>query len=566
MSTLGLRATGDALRAIDQRVPQLVEDRVASRLAAQDPTLWGSAAEPEAAQRLGWMDPIGRARDLVPVIEGLREELTAEGVRRVVLAGMGGSSLAPEVIAATSGHALTVLDSTDPEMVGNVLAAGVQDTVLVVASKSGSTLETDSQRRVFEQAFTDAGLDAGSRIVVVTDPGSPLEKQARADGYRHVFTADPAVGGRYSALTAFGIVPTGLAGVDIGALLDEAEETLEVLSADEDDNPGLRLGAALAGTEPLRNKLVVSDEASGLAGFGSWAEQLIAESTGKEGTGILPVVVDAGDPETTSTAGDLLQVRLVADPEDRDGRGDLEDDGVGGDRGGDLHGVEVHGGLGSQFVLWEFATAVAGRLLGINPFDQPDVEAAKSAARELLDGPGAASTPGTEDDPGTVIGDVTARGPAAVVQAGEGDATARLTALLDAVAGLVPEHGYLAVQAYLDRLGYTELEVLRDALARRSGRPVTFGWGPRFLHSTGQYHKGGPREGVFLQVTADSDVDLEIPGRPFTFGGLIAAQAAGDAAVLRATGQPVVRLHLTDRSAGVGELLQAAHGMNGPDA
>lgn len=566
MSTLGLQATGDALAAIDHHVPTLVADRVASRLAAQDPTLWGPDAQEEAAQRLGWMDPFEVSRSLVPQVEQLRTELATEGISRVVLAGMGGSSLAPEVIAATEGRSLTVLDSTDPEMVGNILATGVSDVVLVVSSKSGTTVETDSQRRVFEQAFTDAGLEPATRMVVVTDPGSPLEELARESGYRRIFTADPNVGGRYSALTAFGLVPTGLAGVDLNTLLDDAEETLEVLSGDETDNPGLQLGAAMAGTEPLRNKLILSDEASGMIGFGSWAEQLIAESTGKHGTGVLPVVVDAGDPETLSDTADFLQIRLVADPEDREEPFDQAGGTTTGSPDASPHAVEVYGSLGAQLILWEFATAVAGRLLGINPFDQPDVEAAKTASRGLLDATGNES--GTAE-PDTVIGAVQITGPAAVVQTAGGGV---LTAVLDAVARLVPAHGYLAIQAYLDRLGYTELEVLRDAMAQRSGRPVTFGWGPRFLHSTGQYHKGGAPEGVFLQITADSDLDLDIPGRPFTFGQLLAAQAAGDASVLRESGRPVIRLHLTERSAGVGALLHAVNeakgtnGANGADA
>jgi glucose-6-phosphate isomerase len=536
MSSLGLQATGAALEAIDRHVPALVQDRFASRLAECDATLWGPAAEDEASKRLGWMTLFEDSRALVPQVEQLRRELAAEGITRVVLAGMGGSSLGPEVIAATVGASLTTLDSTDPEMVGNVLAAGVKDTVLVVSSKSGSTVETDSQRRVFEQAFADAGVDPAAHVVVVTDPGSPLEQSAREAGYRRVFTADPTVGGRYSALTAFGLVPTGLAGVDIDRLLDEAEETLEVLVTDEADNPGLQLGAAMAGTEPLRNKLVFSDEGSGLSGFADWAEQLIAESTGKDGTGLLPVVVDAGDPETACDADDLLQVRLVADPDERDER-------LGGGGARSEHAVEVFGSLGAQLLLWEFATAAAGRILGINPFDQPDVEAAKTAARGLLD---ATPEPG---DPDAVIGSVELTGPSDVV------GTADVASVLTAVARLVPEHGYLAVQAYLDRLGYPELETLRDVLARESGRPVTFGWGPRFLHSTGQYHKGGPAEGVFLQITADSDLDLAIPGRPFTFGQLIAAQAAGDATVLREHGLTVVRLHLTDRGQGIAQLL-----------
>ncbi|MCY1159917.1 MAG: glucose-6-phosphate isomerase [Citricoccus sp.] len=542
MSSLGLQATGAALEAIDRHVPALVQDRFASRLSEGDPTLWGPAAEDEASRRLGWMTLFEDSRALVSQVERLREELAAEGITRVVLAGMGGSSLAPEVIAATVGASLTTLDSTDPEMVGNVLAAGVRDTVLVVSSKSGSTVETDSQRRVFEQAFADAGVDPRAHVVVVTDPGSPLEQSSREAGYRRVFTADPTVGGRYSALTAFGLVPTGLAGVDIARLLDEAEEALEVLVTDEADNPGLQLGAAMAGTDPLRDKLVFSDEGSGLVGFADWAEQLIAESTGKDGTGLLPVVVDAGDPETTGDAGDLLQVRLVADPDDREER-------VGTNPATrSEHAVEVFGSLGSQLILWMVATAAAGRILGINPFDQPDVEAAKTAARGLLD---ATPEPGTPD---AVIGAVELTGPADVVGGPD------VKAVLDAVARLVPERGYLAVQAYLDRLGYPELETLRTVLARESGRPVTFGWGPRFLHSTGQYHKGGPAEGVFLQITADSDVDLAIPGRPFTFGQLIAAQAAGDATVLREHGLTVVRVHLTDRGQGIAQLLNGFRG------
>jgi glucose-6-phosphate isomerase len=542
MSSLGLQATGAALEAIDRHVPALVRDRFASRLSEGDATLWGPTAEDEASRRLGWMTLFEDSRALVPQVEQLRQELAAEGITRVVLAGMGGSSLAPEVIAATVGASLTTLDSTDPEMVGNVLAAGVKDAVLVVSSKSGSTVETDSQRRVFEQAFADAGVDPKAHVVVVTDPGSPLEQSAREAGYRRVFTADPTVGGRYSALTAFGLVPTGLAGVDIARLLDEAEETLEVLATDESDNPGLQLGAAMAGTEPLRNKLVFSDEGSGLVGFADWAEQLIAESTGKDGTGLLPVVVDAGDPETTADAGDLLQVRLVTDPDDREERLDIEP------AARSEHAVEVFGSLGSQLLLWMFATAAAGRILGINPFDQPDVEAAKAAARGLLD---ATPEPGTPD---AVIGAVELTGPADVMGAPD------VKSVLAAVVRLVPEQGYLAVQAYLDRLGYPELETLRAVLARESGRPVTFGWGPRFLHSTGQYHKGGPADGVFLQITADSDVDLAIPGRPFTFGQLISAQAAGDAAVLREHGLPVVRLHLTDRGQGIAQLLNGFRG------
>ena len=536
MSTLSFEASGAAAAAVEAHVPALVRDEVAGRLMDADPTLWGPDAEPESAIRLGWTSPGEASRPLLEQISALRSELQAEGVTRVVLAGMGGSSLAPEVITRTASVPLTVLDSTDPEAVRAALGADLAATVIVVSSKSGSTVETDSQRRVFEQAFTDAGIDAASRIVVVTDPGSPLDEAARAAGYRAVFNADPNVGGRYSALTAFGLVPSGLAGADVEALLDEAEEAAEVLRDNAEDNIGLQLGSALGGTDPLRNKIVIVDGGSGLAGFGDWAEQLIAESTGKLGRGLLPVVVGADAPELTSHADDVLVVRLV--PVDAESV-----------PGGNT--VQVAGSLGGQMMLWEFATAVAGRLLGINPFDQPDVEAAKKAARGLLDAQPEPVLPAFVD------GAVEVRA-ADELLGGTTTLRGALTALLQTL----PADGYLSVQAYLDRAGQQELEALRPALARISGRPVTFGWGPRFLHSTGQFHKGGPAQGVFLQITGAAEEDLSIPGRPFTFGELIQAQAAGDAQVLTEHGRPVLRLHLIDRTDGTAELANVVRSMD----
>jgi glucose-6-phosphate isomerase len=440
---------------------------------------------------------------------------------------MGGSSLAPEVIAGTAGVELTVLDSTDPDQVRAALADRLAETAIVVSSKSGSTVETDSQRRVFEKAFNDAGIDASSRIIIVTDPGSPLDKASREAGYRAVFNADPNVGGRFSALTAFGLVPSGLAGVDIQAFLDEAEEAAEVLNEDAPENIGLALGTALGGTSPLRNKIVIAEDGSGIVGFADWAEQLIAESTGKLGTGVLPVVAGPNSPEVSSGAEDVLVVRLVA------ADADVE---LGENQ------VAIAGGLAAQMMVWEFATAVAGRLLGINPFDQPDVEAAKIAARGLLDAqpePTAAAF---------VDGAIEVRGGEWLGSAATAEEAVR--ALLDTLEA----DSYLSVQAYFDRLAFAQLEGVRDELAAVTGRPVTFGWGPRFLHSTGQFHKGGPAIGVFLQVTAASAEDLAIPERPFTFGELISAQAAGDAQVLSEHGRPVLRLHLTDRAAGVAQL------------
>ncbi|HEY3573584.1 MAG TPA: glucose-6-phosphate isomerase [Arthrobacter sp.] len=527
MSTLSYDATGAARKALEQHLPALVEDRVATRIFAKDHTLWGPDAEAESAIRLGWVEAATVSRALVDGILELRDALKAEGVTRIVLCGMGGSSLAPEVIAGTAGVELTVLDSTDPEQVGAALADRLEETAIVVSSKSGSTLETDSQRRIFEHAFTEAGLDAKSRIIVVTDPGSPLDKASRETGYRAVFNADPNVGGRYSALTAFGLVPSGLAGVDIAALLDEAEEAAEILNEDAPENIGLVLGATLGGTNPLRNKVVIAEDGSGIVGFADWAEQLIAESTGKLGTGILPVVAGPDAPEVTSGAEDVLVLRLVSPDADVE-LGENE--------------VAIAGGLASQMMVWEFATAVAGRLLGINPFDQPDVEAAKVAARGLLDAQ-------PEPTPAAFVdGAIEVRGGEWLGDASTAEGAVK--ALLDTLEA----DSYLSVQAYFDRLAYAPLEGVRDDLAAVSGRPVTFGWGPRFLHSTGQFHKGGPAIGVFLQVTAASAQDLAIPERPFTFGELIAAQAAGDAQVLGEHGRPVLRLHLTDRAAGVAQL------------
>ncbi|MFF5791166.1 glucose-6-phosphate isomerase [Paeniglutamicibacter sp. NPDC012692] len=540
MSSLGFIATGAAQAAIELHVPTLVADAVASRIAAKDATLWGPAAEAEASIRLGWVDAAETSAALVPGILALRDELRAEGVNRIVLAGMGGSSLAPEVIAATYDVELVVCDSTDPEMVAGVLADRLATTALVVSSKSGSTVETDSQRRVFEQAFNDAGVDATRRIIVVTDPGSPMDKASRAAGYRAVFNADPNVGGRYSALTAFGLVPAGLAGVDIEEFLEEAAAAAEFLAEDDEDNIALALGAAMAGTVPLRNKLIFADEGSGLVGFADWAEQLIAESTGKSETGVLPVVVEDRAPETTSTAADLLQIRLVSDT------GMLTDDDVDSDSAS----VCISGSLGAQMLLWEYATVVAGRLLGIDPFDQPDVEAAKVAARALLE-----ATP--EPVPAALSQD------AIEVRASDGllDGVTDLEGALRALLAALPADGYLSVQAYLDRHGDASLEGIRPALATATGRPVTFGWGPRFLHSTGQFHKGGPRIGAYLQVTADSAMDLSIPGLPFTFGELISAQASGDAKVLADLGRPVLRLHLRDKESGIAQLDKIIQGL-----
>ncbi len=551
---LGVLASGPAADAVTRHVPRLVADRFASRLFAKDATLWGPEARSESTIRLSWVSLGRTSRPLIGEVAALRDHLAEQGVDHVVLCGMGGSSLAPEVICATAGVELTVLDSSNPDQVRNALGDRLDRAVVVVSSKSGSTIETDSQRRAYEDAFRRAGIDPTQRIVVVTDPGSPLDKEARAAGYR-VVNADPFVGGRYSALTAFGLVPSGLAGVDLEQLLDEAESVSDLLADDDAANPALRLGAVLAGTDPLRDKLVLVDDGSGIPGFADWAEQLIAESTGKNGVGVLPVVVQSDqDPEVVSPAADVTVARLVADVAGDDAAVDDADDNlaerpVPTTADPSRSEIQVSGSLGAQLLLWEVATSVAGRILGINPFDQPDVEAAKKAARRLLEATDASPDPAASTD-GAI--EVRALG-------GDwlGEATTVASALDSLLAQLDPQHGYVAIMAYLDRLTDASLAGSRRAVATRTGRPTTFGWGPRFLHSTGQYHKGGPATGVYLQITTAPHEDLAIPGRDFTFGDFITAQAGGDAQVLADHGRPVLRLHLSDHDTGMAQLALA---------
>jgi glucose-6-phosphate isomerase len=411
-------------------------------------------------------------------------------------------------------------------------------TVVVVSSKSGSTVETDSHRRAFWQAFSDAGLsdaEIGRHFVIVTDPGSPLQMTGRDMG-AHVILADSDVGGRYSALTAFGLVPAALAGVDVAELLDQAEELSRVLGND-DTNPALALAAAMGGAAKSgRDKLVLVDDGTGITGLGDWAEQLIAESTGKNGTGILPVVVESptapgttGDDVLTVTIGGALGPGAVTET-------------------GSTPDVAVNGPLGAHFLAWEAATAMAGRLLDIDPFDQPNVaESKENTNRILKDGAPA-------EEPAFEVGaiEVYAENVAGI----EGVST--VPDALRALLGEVGPGGYLAVLAYLDRFGDADTAQVRPSLARASGRAVTFGWGPRFLHSTGQFHKGGPQVGAFLQITGAVGGDLDVPGKPYTFGELQAAQAAGDRQALAGRGRPVLRLHLTNRADGIRELLAAA--------
>ena len=477
---------------------RLIDESIASRIFKQDSEIWGPVAQPEASIRLGWTDPIDAANELLPQIVKLREEFQAKGITRIVLCGMGGSSLAPEVICKGDGVDLFVLDSTSPSMIRRALS-DLDTTAVVVSSKSGSTVETDSQKRIFEQAFEQAGIDPKSRMVIVTDPQSPLMLDSEKKGYT-IFEADPNVGGRYSALTAFGLVPSGLAGANIAQLIADAKAIIPFLEIDTADNPALLLASAMSGSN---SSFVLNDSGSDYKGFADWAEQLIAESTGKESKGVLPV---AGDPtaEIKASATGVLPVLMTDTPAE----------------GNWLH---LNGSLGELFMVFETATAAAGWLLGINPFDQPDVESAKKAARESLDASSASNQFDDLDKAKEVIRSI-------------------------------DSNGYLSVQLYADRTKEDRLQKLRQQLVAISKVPVTIGWGPRFLHSTGQFHKGGTPGGVFVQLV-QKDEELHIPGREFGFQKLIEAQAAGDAKVLMDKGNLVVRL-LVEQGIDVIEVLE----------
>jgi transaldolase/glucose-6-phosphate isomerase len=457
-------------------VPSLAPAELVERLWARDAALWTGRDE---NRWLGWLDEPLRMRERI----GELEEFAAGTVGRfdtVLLLGMGGSSLAPEVLRRSfeSTH-LDVLDTTHPAAIRR--AAGSLDparTLFLVSSKSGTTLET----RCHLDFFWDWTGGSAEAFAAITDPGSELETLARERGFRAVFAGEPTIGGRYSALSAFGMVPAALMGVDLERLLLRVEEMVEACRLDE-GNPGLELGERLGhGWKEGRDKVQISRVSGG--GFGLWVEQLIAESTGKQGKGLVPVPVE----EPTDGPDRQTEEARVTDPYE----------------------------LGQEFYRWEFATAVAGSIIGINPFDQPDVQAAKDRTNEVLSGHGRGQTP---------------------------DVSVSVEELLAAASP--PD--YVCIQAFIDPAREGELEPLVDR-ARQTGCVVTHGLGPRYLHSTGQLHKGGLPTGRFVQVVDETGEEVTIPGREFGFGQLIRAQADGDLASLRERGRPIVRVNLEEVS------------------
>ena len=522
---------------------RLVSDGVPGSLASRSAKLWGPDAAPLAARRLGWLGLPETSRYLRDRLAGLAREVRSAGLDRVVLAASGGPALAAETICRTAGAELTVLDTTDPHEVSAVLASGLDRTLVVVADDG---VEADALRRVFGRAFADAGLegaDLAGRFVVVAEEGSDLQRTAQEAGHRFV-PAEPDVDGRFGALGARALAPAMLAGADAEPLLDEASRLAAVLRQPY-DNPALALGAALASSAlGTRDKLVIADLGSGLDCFAAWAEQLVAGTMGKDGKGLLPVVVEGVDAAGFELTGDLRRVILGRRP---------DEPGPGREAG-----VSVAGPLGAQFLLWEYAVAVACRVIGADPFAEPDTgESRESTAALLRSEEGAAPTV-VHRPPELVEGAVEVHAPEDALRGAQ-----TLTEALDTVLEDVEDGGYLALLAYLDRSGDAVAAGLRPLLAARGAKvrrhpaPVTFGWGPRYLHTAGQYHKGGPANGAFLQITGAVTRDVPVPGRPYSLGELQLAQAFGDLRVLRSLGRPAYRIHLRDRAEGLAQLAAA---------
>jgi transaldolase / glucose-6-phosphate isomerase len=530
------------------------------RLWARDATLWTGGDE---ARWLGWLGLVEQQLEGLGPLVKLRDEVKKEGFTHALLLGMGGSSLCPEVLKETFGRIpgspeLFVLDSTDPAQVKAFEdRIDVARSLFIVSSKSGSTLEPNIFKSYFfDRATRVLGADrAGSHFIAVTDPGSNLEKEAKGDRFRHIFAGVKTVGGRYSALSNFGMVPAAAMGLDVEKLLDEAERMLHACApgVPADENPGLVLGTILgvAAAQGIDKLTIIASP--GLHDLGAWLEQLIAESTGKLGKGIIPVDRELlAAPGMYGTDRVFAYLRLASAPDS------AQDAGVAAleKAGRPVVRIEVatiHD-LAEEFVRWEIATAIAGAILGINPFDQPDVEASKIATKALTSeyektGHFPAETPIFEGDGLRIYADPSnaeaLRGASSVV------------ALLKAHLARLGAGDYFALLAYLPMNAANEAALQKARHRVRDGRRVAtcLGFGPRFLHSTGQDYKGGPNTGVFLQVTCDDAVDLAVPNQRFTFGVVKAAQARGDFQVLAERKRRALRVHLgKDVAAGLAAL------------
>lgn len=536
--------------AVEATLGALQGARFGRRVYARDASVWGAweaQAAREIRERLGWLDAVEAFSPRAPELDLFAARVQEEGTDSVVLLGMGGSSLAAEVARRTFGAGegrprLLVLDSTDPEAVRRIESqVDLAATLFLVASKSGTTLETMSFYRYFRARVEEVMGAGGDRFVAITDPGTPLAEEAAASGFRACFENPPDIGGRYSALTYFGLVPMALSGVPTGDLLDRARAMRALCGpvVPASHNPGTRLGTALA-TLALRGRDKVTFLATGALGsFGLWAEQLIAESTGKNGRGLVPIADETlGDP--SEYGPDRVFVWLGLEDEVEQATHALE-------RLEAEHPVlrfplPDRLALGGEFYRWEFAVATAGALLHINPFDQPNVEESKRNARQVLSEWRDREQP-VDEAPVAQDGQLT-------VYWGGGNSLPTSNrspaAAIESIAGLAARGDYVAILPYFAETAEREgaIEALRARLRSARHIATTVGYGPRYLHSTGQLHKGGPATGIFLLLTADPPVEIDIPGQEAGFGRLMLAQALGDFRSLAAHGRRVARIHL----------------------
>ncbi|MBN2549776.1 MAG: hypothetical protein JXB15_11495 [Anaerolineales bacterium] len=538
---------GDASLSVQNALAEIKAQRIIERIWSHDHTVW--KPEPaEIANRLGWLRVAeNMQKEALPVLEALVQSVRAQGYTHALLLGMGGSSLAPEVLRQTLGVRqgyldLAVLDSTDP---GAVQAYAdrldLSRTLFIVSTKSGGTVETFSFFRFFYNRLVQAlgPEQAGQHFIAITDPGSKLAEIASQLGFRLTLLNDPEIGGRYSALSYFGMAPAALIGADVAALLSRAIEMARLCTGSEESNPAAWLGAMMGEMARLgRDKLTLVASPS-ISSFGDWVEQLVAESTGKEGQGILPLVGEVlGQPELYGPDRLFVYLHLQDDPTYDLPILSLQAAGF------PLVRLEMRDllDLGAQFFLWELATAVAGWRLGINPFDQPDVEAAKVIARKMVaayqqQGTLPELTPVLQAQNLRVYGDIQAATPAEALHA----------FLAQARPG-----GYVAIQAYIQPSHEADAALLdlRTALRGWTRLAVTTGYGPRFLHSTGQLHKGDAGNSLFIQITSSPDRDASIPDEAgshhssISFGILELAQALGDRQALLDAGRKVLRFHL----------------------
>ncbi|MDH3261946.1 MAG: glucose-6-phosphate isomerase [Acidimicrobiia bacterium] len=541
-------ALGNYAPLVHMRLHRWEEEGFGRRLWAKDPTLWFADPQPELTDRLGWLTLHETMRSKLAALRALADDIKNEGFRHVVLLGMGGSSLAPEVYQRTFGNApgypeLLVLDSTHPDAVRAVRdRIDPAKTLFVVSSKSGGTLETMSGFRYFWAAVADVASVPGGHFVAVTDAVSSLETLATDRDFRAVFQAPSDVGGRYSALTDFGLVPASIIGVDPGRLLDRVATIAAATgpSVAAPDNPALQVGAAMGELALVGRDKVTYVVSPTLAAFPDWVEQLIAESTGKDDKGIVPIAgEELRTPEAYGLDRFFVYLSLDGEQDDAQAAALQELQAVG-------HPVvrirlEDTYDLAVEMFRAEMAVAAAGAVLGIHPFNQPDVQDAKTLAKEAMEGTGRQGEP-----------------PAEV-------ATADVEGLADqarAWLSTVEPGDYLAIQAYLpmDSSVGVVLHSIRQDLQRRFRMATTVGYGPRFLHSTGQLHKGGPASGLFLQIVDQPDLDLAVPETDYTFGRLIAAQSVGDYQAMRQRNRRVLRVNLgSNRTNGLAAL-QAALG------